>query len=256
MITAVRAGEDLLLGTADPELIARLDRRTGQAERRRLVDPASPVAAACAVGSVRQWLSGFDQPALDVVGCAEHAASRASSPSARSRWFATTTELLPLSVPQVTRIAVVQSPAGAADARRHDRSRDTVPGRGHSLASAATDDSSRPPSRPRGDRGTARARRRLRRRHRRHGRRAPAAGEAALAHAIAGAQLEGRVRCTAHALGHRGLPRSTTYACSYGILGPSMEALAAALFGETPFRALPVVISGMYHRGHGLTLSD
>ena len=33
------AGEDLLLGTADPELIARLSEGLAQAERRRLVDP-------------------------------------------------------------------------------------------------------------------------------------------------------------------------------------------------------------------------
>jgi beta-N-acetylhexosaminidase len=45
-----------------------------------------------------------------------------------------------------------------------------------------------------------------------------------------------------------------TYVCTYGILGPSMEALAAALFGEHPFSGgLPVEIRAMHPRGHGLS---
>ena len=44
VITAVRAGEDLLLGTADPALIARMEEGLAQAERRGLVDPASTKA--------------------------------------------------------------------------------------------------------------------------------------------------------------------------------------------------------------------
>ncbi len=39
----------------------------------------------------------------------------------------------------------------------------------------------------------------------------------------------------------------------YGILPPSMEALAAALLGEAPFAGrLPVAITGLFPRGHGL----
>ena len=49
-------------------------------------------------------------------------------------------------------------------------------------------------------------------------------------------------------------PSARTHVCSYGILPPSMEALAAALFGEAPFAGrLPVEIAGLYPRGHGLT---
>ncbi|MBE3073730.1 MAG: glycoside hydrolase family 3 protein, partial [Actinobacteria bacterium] len=48
-------------------------------------------------------------------------------------------------------------------------------------------------------------------------------------------------------------PSARTHICSYGILPPSMEALAAALLGETPFVGrLPVDIAGLYARGHGL----
>ena len=48
-------------------------------------------------------------------------------------------------------------------------------------------------------------------------------------------------------------PSARTHVCSYGILPPSMEALAAALLGEAPFAGrLPVDIAGLHPRGHGL----
>ena len=48
-------------------------------------------------------------------------------------------------------------------------------------------------------------------------------------------------------------PSARTHICSFGILPPSMDALAAALLGEAPFVGrLPVDISGLYPRGHGL----
>ncbi len=48
-------------------------------------------------------------------------------------------------------------------------------------------------------------------------------------------------------------PSARTHVCSYGILPPSMEALAAALLGEAPFVGrLPVEIAGLHPRGHGL----
>ena len=48
-------------------------------------------------------------------------------------------------------------------------------------------------------------------------------------------------------------PSARTHVCTYGILPPTMEALAAALLGESPFVGrLPVEIAGLYPRGHGL----
>ena len=48
-------------------------------------------------------------------------------------------------------------------------------------------------------------------------------------------------------------PSARTHVCSYGILPPSMEALAGAMLGEAPFVGrLPVDIAGLYPRGHGL----
>jgi beta-N-acetylhexosaminidase len=48
-------------------------------------------------------------------------------------------------------------------------------------------------------------------------------------------------------------PSARTHVCSYGTLPPSMDALAAALIGEAPFVGrLPVAIAGLHPRGHGL----
>jgi hypothetical protein len=44
-----------------------------------------------------------------------------------------------------------------------------------------------------------------------------------------------------------------THVCTYGILPPSMEALAAALGGEQRFSGrLPVAMGDLYPRGHGI----
>ena len=48
-----------------------------------------------------------------------------------------------------------------------------------------------------------------------------------------------------------GYPEATTHVCTYGRQRPSMDALAAALFGRIPFRGrLPVAIPGLYPTGH------
>ncbi|MGH8959583.1 MAG: glycoside hydrolase family 3 protein [Acidimicrobiia bacterium] len=48
-------------------------------------------------------------------------------------------------------------------------------------------------------------------------------------------------------------PSAGTYVCTYGIHPPSMEALAAALFGEASFPgSLPAAVPGIYPVGHAL----
>ncbi len=48
-------------------------------------------------------------------------------------------------------------------------------------------------------------------------------------------------------------PSARTHVCTYGILPPTMDALAASLTGEVPFAGrLPVDIAGLHPRGHGL----
>jgi beta-N-acetylhexosaminidase len=49
-------------------------------------------------------------------------------------------------------------------------------------------------------------------------------------------------------------PRARIHVATYGILSPSLEALADALFGERPFPGrLPVDVAGVAPRGHGLS---
>ena len=49
-------------------------------------------------------------------------------------------------------------------------------------------------------------------------------------------------------------PASPTHVCTYGDPRAELEALAAALFGETGFPGrLPAPIPGLYPVGHGLT---
>jgi beta-N-acetylhexosaminidase len=46
-------------------------------------------------------------------------------------------------------------------------------------------------------------------------------------------------------------PSAPTYLCTYSVLEPSMQALAAVLFGQLqPQGRLPVSIPGLYPRGH------
>ena len=48
-------------------------------------------------------------------------------------------------------------------------------------------------------------------------------------------------------------PQVRTHACTYGILAPSLQAVAAALWGAAPFQGrLPAAVPGLYPAGHGL----
>jgi len=47
-------------------------------------------------------------------------------------------------------------------------------------------------------------------------------------------------------------PHASTYLCSYGILPPTLDALAAALFGSPMPGRLPAAIPGLYPVGHGI----
>ena len=109
VITAARAGEDLMLATADAELVARVDTALAQAEKRRLVDPASTERVRARLADIRRWLSGFDQPALDVVGCAEHVALARELAERSITLVRNDDGHLPLRLGSDARVAVVQS---------------------------------------------------------------------------------------------------------------------------------------------------
>ncbi len=71
-VVALRAGEDVLLGTPDEAALERLEEGLAQAQRRGLLDADDDEAARRRLGDLRGWLGRFEQPPLDVVACSDH----------------------------------------------------------------------------------------------------------------------------------------------------------------------------------------
>jgi beta-N-acetylhexosaminidase len=254
-VAALRAGEDALLGTADEAALERLEGDLVAAQQQGLIDAADDAAAARRLAELRGWLGGFSQPPLDVVGRAEHQ-DLAAELARRSVTLVRNEEgLLPLTVQAHARIVVVQS--APADLTPADTSSTVGPSLAAALRRrlAGIDEILLPPMPVEGDLaglgqrlataelvivGTFSAH--------------MAPRQAALAAAVL---ASGRPTVTVALRTPWDLlayPSSATHVCTYGILPPSMEALAAALLGEMPFAGrLPVDITGLHPRGHGLT---
>jgi beta-N-acetylhexosaminidase len=254
-VVALRNGEDVLLGTADEAALDRLAEGLAQAQRRGLLDADDDAAATRRLDGLRRWLGRFDQPPLDVVGCREHQDLAAELARRSITLVRNDDGLLPLRPAPGARIAVVGSVP--ADLTPADTSSTVTP----TLASAlrrrlAGVEEILLPAVPDkadlaglGERlgafdlvvlGTISAHLQ------------PA--QAALAAAVL---ASGRPAVTVALRTPWDLlayPSARTHVCSYGILPPTMEALAAALLGEAPFAGrLPVAIAGLHPRGHGLT---
>ncbi len=253
-IAALRAGEDVLLGTADEAALERLEEGLAQAQRRGLVDPDDDAAAEGRLTELRRWLGSHDQPPLDIVGCAEHLALAAELARRSITLVRNDDRLLPLRLAADARIAVVQSvPADLTPADTSSTVRPTLasalrrrlPGVVEILLPAvpgAADIADLAGRLAQFDvviAGTFSA----------HLQRA----QADLAAAVLAA---GRPTVTVALRTPWDLlayPSARTHCCTFGILHPSMEALAAALLGEAPFPGrLPVGLSRSYPRGHGL----
>jgi beta-N-acetylhexosaminidase len=254
-IAAIRAGEDLLLGTPDAALIERIELGLAQAELRGMIDARAHEAAMTRLSTVRQWLSGFDQPSIDVVASSEHLALAHELAGRSVTLLRNEHGLVPLRLAPDSRVAVIQPrPANLTPA---DTSEAAAPLLAETVRRrhVATDGYIVKPSPTEADiaalagrladydliiLGTAAA--------------SLLPGQAALARRV----LELAKPTVTVALRTpwdlASYPSAQTYACSFGILEPSIEALVAALFGEKEFRGrLPVEINGLYSRGHGLT---
>jgi beta-N-acetylhexosaminidase len=253
-IAALRAGEDVLLGTADEPALARLEEGLAQAQRRGLIDPVDDAAATRRLGDLRRWLGRFEQPPLDVVGCTEHRALAAELAHRSITLVRNDDGLLPLKPAADARIVVVQtmpadltpadtssmvSPTLASALRRRLQGVEeillpTIPG--------DADIAGLGPRLATSDLvvlGTFSA-------HLQE-------PQAALAAAVLASGTPTAVVALRTPWDLLACPSARTYVCTYGILPPSMEALAAALLGEAPFAGrLPVEIAGLYRRGHGL----
>lgn len=256
LLTALRAGMDLLLTVADPVAAAPLEVGLEQAVVRGLIDRSAVDMSASRIAELRRWLSGFADPGLDVVGCAEHLALAAELARRSMTLVRNDDGLLPLRPPAEARIAVVMP--RPTDLTPADTSSLVAPALGDAIRRRhrSTDDFDIPSSPGRAEISALRDR---------------LAGYDMLVVGTISAHLQPAQAELANALLElarptvtialrtpwdlTAYPASKTHVCSFGILEPTIEALCGAIFGEAPFEGhLPVGLAELYPRGHGLAL--
>jgi beta-N-acetylhexosaminidase len=246
LAAALAAGEDLLLGTP---VVPLLD-----------YAPATDTdeAPIARLAALRRWLAGFDQPDLSVVGCADHRALADELARRSITLVRDDAGLLPLRLTSDQHVLVIQpqpsdlTPADTtstvqatlADAirRRHG----TTDGVATSVEPDAVEIAALREQAASADLvllGTDAAHLR------------PAQAELARALLSLGRPMITVALRTPWDLA--AYPESAVHVCSFGILAPTMDALAAALFGQRDFGGrLPVAIRGLHARGHGLRLGQ
>ena len=128
VLAAVRAGVDLLLASADPEALARIEETLVRAVARELLDPAEVAATERRVAALRAWLgSAGPAPDLSVVGSAEHLALAAELAARSITLVRDPGGLLPLTGESGPILAVMPRPADLTPA---DTSSTVAPGPG------------------------------------------------------------------------------------------------------------------------------
>lgn len=254
VLAALRAGVDLLLTAPDPEARERIESGLAHAADRGFIDEDGARRSAGRLDELRTWLATFDGPDIGVVGSVEHRAL-ARELAARSVTLVRDDDhRLPLRLGPDARVAAIMPQP--TDQTPADTSSTVTPG----LAAA------------------------LRARHPRVDEHvvaySPSHPEiAAVRDAILGhdlvvvgttaAILEPAQAALVEALIATGVPlvtvalrtpfdlaaypASRTHVSTYGILPPSLEALADSLFGAAGFSGrLPAAIPGLHPTGHGI----
>lgn len=244
-LAATQAGVDMLLLTTRNDQIGIY---TGllQAVRRSMLSATAIMASAERVLTVKRWLSEQPQPALDVVGCAEHQTLAAEIAERSTTLVCDTVRRLPLKLDPEARVAVIlprpqdltpadtssyERPALAAAVRAYHSNVEEI------VVPINPSDSDVAAIRERAQTyelviiGTINA--------------TEYPGQAALVNAI----LEQGTATVAVALRMpydlQTYPTAPTYLCTYSLQPASMTALANALWGRIPFVGqLPVSISG------------
>ena len=74
VVTAIEAGVDLLLSTADRKASRRIESALVRAAEVELFDPDGLARSRARLDALRRWIDSFEQPPLEVVGSAEHRA--------------------------------------------------------------------------------------------------------------------------------------------------------------------------------------
>lgn len=214
--------------------------------------PTRPADTSARLGSILEWLGGFAQPDLDVVGCDEHVALATEVATRSITLVRDEDDLLPLRLhPDQRILAVMPRPKDLTPA---DTSSLVEPGlaaalRTHHLATTEVVVDFHPEP---GEIAHVVEQARL------HdvvvvGTIDAGAGQSAMVDALLDADAAVVAVALRTPYDLAAYPRVGTYLCSYGILPPTMDALAAALFtGEAPGR-LPVSIPGLYPVGYWMS---
>jgi beta-N-acetylhexosaminidase len=255
VIAAVRADVDLLLGTPDRALLEQATDALSLAARRELFDPAELARSAARVADLRAWVGSFDQPDLDEVA-GHHHRSLARDLAERSMTLVRNDAgLLPLRLaPDARVLAVMPRPANLTPA---DSSERVEPGLARALRARKLQVEEIVTALPPTADEIAAVRQRA------------SASELVVLGTLSAWFDPAQAELVEAALGSgtpvvtvalrfpfdlARYPAAQTHVCTYSILPPSLDALAAALFGDIPFRGrLPAAIPGLYPTGHGLS---
>jgi beta-N-acetylhexosaminidase len=255
LIAAVRADVDLLLGTPDRALLEQATDALSLAARRELFDPAELARSAARVTDLRTWVGSFDNPDVEVVGNAEHQALARDLAERSITLVRDDAGLLPLRLAPGARIlAVMPKPANLTPA---DSSERVEPGLARALRARGLQVDEMITALPPTAEDIAAV----------HQRAASAdlvilgtlsawfdPAQAELVEAVTGSGTPVVTVALRFPFDLARYPAAQTHVCTYSILPPSLDALAAALFGDIPFRGrLPAAIPGLYPTGHGLS---
>jgi beta-N-acetylhexosaminidase len=255
VLAAIRAGVDLLLTAPDPVARERIESGLRHAASRGLLSAAADEATKVRLDAFSGWLAGFEDVDVEMVGCADHRALAAELAARSVTLVRDDDGLIPLRVGADARIAAImpapadQTPADTSSAvepglaralREHHAAVDEVV-----VAHAPSDAEIAGLARRTGDHevivvGTTAA----------HLEPAQSALVDALLARTTGTVVTVALR-TPFDLG--AYPSSRAHLSTYGILAPSLDALAAILFGRAPaVGRLPAAVPGLHPTGHGI----
>jgi beta-N-acetylhexosaminidase len=248
-VAAIRAGVDLLLCTSDQRKAARIEGAVTHAAARGLFEPGELRASAGRLATLRARLASVSQPDLSVVGSAAHRALAREVADRSITLVRDRARLLPLRPAAGDRVlAVMPRPRDLTPA---DTSRSVPPGLAAALRAHWPDVDEIVTSHPPTHDEIAAAR-------------AAAAGAAVVVVGTIAASADPAQAALVDALLDTGrpvvtaslrtpwdlaaYPRAGTHVAAYGILPPTLAALAATLFGDQAFRGvLPVALPAGLH---------
>jgi beta-N-acetylhexosaminidase len=259
VVAAIRAGVDLLLATPDRRAQRRIESALCRAAEVDLFDADAVRASEARIARLRQWLTGFEEPGMEVVGCADHGAIARDLAERSLTLVRDESRLLPLRLgPDARVLAIMPAPRDLTPA---DTSSYLVPGLAPALRARhrGVDEivTGHPPTEAEVAAILPRA----------SGYDAIVVGTISATADPAQAALVNALLATGRPIVTVALrtpwdlaayPAATTNVCTYSILPEAMTALAAALFGDGPGSGaafpgrLPVTIEGIAARGEGL----